>query len=82
MTGIVNEQECFTEIRPDVANFLTNLLYIFSRHEADMASLIENVGYSATDQDVNNLSSRQLDEFQVSKITFCMKCCTLKVTEG
>ena len=44
-----------------------------------MASLIENVGHTATDQDVNNLSSRQLDEFQVSKIPFFVKCCILKI---
>lgn len=39
-----------------------------------MENLIKNVGHSATDQDVNNLSNRQLDEFQVSKVIFSEVC--------
>ncbi|XP_065068937.1 protein C12orf4 homolog [Rhopilema esculentum] len=37
------------------------------RHETDMESLIRSIGVSATDADVNNLSSRQLEEHQIQE---------------
>jgi len=51
------------------------------KHEADMQGLLENVGYSATDQDVNNLSGKQLDEYQVQETYWSSALSDLQETQ-